>query len=518
MSEARVKFSGREIVLDDRLITSGRATDNDIAFSDDANVSRYHAEIEPRGGDYWLIDLQSSNGTTVNGETITGERRLNSGDRILLGGSSEIEFTIGSDNASDEAGTPVDANAPPASDVPHEPEAPDAVAESPPSGVATEAEAASGGSSKSLLLVAGVLCGLALLCVVGSTAAYFFTRTSKCDAKATITSPEPGDTIAKATEIEVEAENTECVSKAVFTLDGTEIASSDSEPYSTTIDPTQFPDLADGLEHTLAIVLIDEEGKEIVEPSGVSLAFETRAVDKPPPTPGTTPPNTNQGQGTQNVSQTSAVTLLDIQQLTVGFVKQLPGGFSYNVSNKQLLEEVQKKIPEYAQEGFFDRAAAYRDVTKIAYIREVNLDARLGFILAMSRSKFVPNKQGDSEGLWQMSTAFVAQNGYAGPCGTQTLSDPSQECAAKASAYYMKAIVNAFEGDELYSAAAFGKSSADATAWKAKMPANRGDIWNVITTAPEREQLVRFLAAGIVAENPQKFGVKKDHPITELYQ
>ena len=57
MSEARVKFSGREIVLDDRLITSGRATDNDIAFSDDANVSRYHAEIEPRGGEGHIVTL-----------------------------------------------------------------------------------------------------------------------------------------------------------------------------------------------------------------------------------------------------------------------------------------------------------------------------------------------------------------------------------------------------------------------------------------------------------------------------
>ena len=36
--------------------------------------------------------------------------------------------------------------------------------------------------------------------------------------------------------------------------------------------------------------------------------------------------------------------------------------------------------------------------------------------------------------------------------------------------------------------------------------------------APEREQLIRFFAAGIVAENPQRFGLKKDQPLSALYK
>jgi pSer/pThr/pTyr-binding forkhead associated (FHA) protein len=511
MPEARIKFNDREIMLNDRLITCGRASDNDIAFPEDSNVSRYHAEIEPRGDDYWIIDLQSSNGTTVNGEKLTGERLLADGDRILLGGSSALDFTTAAIAPSNvEQAEPESV-----SNRTSEPGNPSVSVESEPSGVATEAVTPSEGS-KNLLIIAGVLCGLALLCVAGSAAAYFFTRTSKCDAKATITKPEPGDTIANATEIETESENTECVSKAVFTLDGTEIASVDSEPYTATIDPGQFPDLADGLDHSLAIVLIDKEGKEIPQPNPVSLAFETRAVAKPSPTPEITA-TTNQSP--QNGAKSSPATLLDIQQMTANLVKQLGGGFSYNVSNKQLLQEVQKKVPEYAQEGYFDRAAAFRDVINVAYARELNLDAKLGFTLAMSRSKFIPTKQGDSEGLWQMSSAFATANGYNGLCGTETLSDPSQGCAAKASALYMKALVyGVFDGDEIYGAAAFGKSSAEASAWKATLPANRSDVWNVIKTPQERENLVRFIAAAIVTENPQKFGMKKDHPLSELYR
>jgi hypothetical protein len=189
------------------------------------------------------------------------------------------------------------------------------------------------------------------------------------------------------------------------------------------------------------------------------------------------------------------------------------------VSNKQFLQEVQKRTGEYAQEGYFDRAAVYRDAINVAYVREQNLDAPLGFVLAMSRSKFNPARQGDGEGLWQMSNAFVTANAYNGLCGTETLSDASQNCAAKASSLYMKAIVwGVFDGDAIYSAAAFGKSPQDAGIWKASLPQNRTDLWNVIRTPQEREQLVRFFAAGIVAENPQKFGLKRDRPLSELYR
>jgi hypothetical protein len=203
--------------------------------------------------------------------------------------------------------------------------------------------------------------------------------------------------------------------------------------------------------------------------------------------------------------------------MTTEVIRQFKGGFNYNIANRQFLQEVQKRASEYAVAGFFDRAAVYRDAINVAYVREQNLDAPLGFILAMSRSKFTPTKQGDNEGLWQMSNSFVTANAYNGLCGTETLSDQSQNCAAKASALYMKALVfSVFDGDPIYSVAAFGKSPQEAAAWKATLPANRSDLGNVLKTPAEREMVVRFLAAGIVAKYPQRFGLK-DHPLDELY-
>ena len=512
----RIKFNDQEINLDDGLITMGRATDNTVSFADDSNVSRYHAEIEKRGDGYWVIDLNSSNGTTVNGERLIGERPLNAGDQIVLGGTSELEVLGSESPIPDEPkASPSEPNIGGMENV----ESGISVPEMPvqPGGVETQAAVVSEGS-KNLLLIAGIICVVAVLCVAGGAAAMYFGSGSKCDAKAVITKPEAGDTITSPTEIEVDAESTRCVSKAVFTIDGLEIASSDSEPYTATIDPSDFPDLADGLDHNLEIILMDENGQAIGQPSPVQLAFETRAVDKPETKTPEMARNTNQPQAPTN-DKTSSVTLLDVQQMSGGVVKQFRGQFTYNLANRQLLQEIQKRANEYAVEGFFDRAAAYRDVINVAYVREQNLDAPLGFILAMSRSKFAPAKQGENEGLWQMSNAFATSNGYNGLCGQETLSDPTQNCAAKVSAIYMKALVyGVFDGDPVYSAAAFGKSPQEAATWKASLPANRSDIWNVIKSAPEREQLIRFFAAGIVAENPARFGLKKDRQLDELYK
>ena len=144
-------------------------------------------------------------------------------------------------------------------------------------------------------------------------------------------------------------------------------------------------------------------------------------------------------------------------------------------------------------EGYFARAQKYKDVINVAFVQEANLDAPLGYILAMSRSRFKPEKQVEGEGLWQMDDNFAATNSYTALCGTQTLSDASQECAAKAAALYLKSLVfSVFEGDVIYAVAAFGMSTQEAEIWKASLPASRSDFWNVIKNQKQRDQVARF--------------------------
>lgn len=507
MPDVKLKIDGREVELSSGVTTLGRTSDNMISFSGDANVSRYHAEIEKRGNEFCLIDLGSSNGTTVNGEKLTGERFLKAGDVIVLGGTSRIEFgSVPEEAREEEPATSVGAS--PSFNTP-------SITPTNISGAMPNAGAAPSGGPNMLLLIAGGVVCVAVLFVAVAAAVYIFSGSS-CNAKATITKPETGDTISAATEIEIDVLNGECVSKAVFTVDGKEFAVVEA-PFTASIDPKDFPELSDGVDHSLAVTLIDESGQPIGENAAVMLPFETRAVTKPKDETEVTQTNTQ--QTTPTGGTTKQVSLIEIQEMNQRLVKQFSGQRAYNVSNKQFLVEVQKRTAEYAQEGYFERAMRYRDAINIAFVREQNLDAPLGFFLAMSRSKFDPAAKGSEEGLWKMNTQFVTANAYNGLCGSETLSDASQNCAAKASALYMKAIVfGVFDGDPIYSAAVFGKSPQEAGVWKATLPANRTDVWNAIRTPQEREQLVRFFAAGIVAENPQKFGLKKDRPLSELYR
>ncbi|MFK8025531.1 MAG: FHA domain-containing protein, partial [Ilumatobacter sp.] len=75
----------------DRLVI-GRGDDCD-AVLDVANVSRQHAEVVDRAGRCGLRDLESSNGTTLNGVDVgDGEHWLRSGDVIVLGGAVALRF------------------------------------------------------------------------------------------------------------------------------------------------------------------------------------------------------------------------------------------------------------------------------------------------------------------------------------------------------------------------------------------------------------------------------------------
>ncbi|MHC5008219.1 MAG: ATP-binding protein [Planctomycetota bacterium] len=63
----------------------------------DTTVSRRHAELTPDDGRWFLRDLESSNGTFVNGERISGDRvELAPGDQIRCG-STLMVFGVGSE-------------------------------------------------------------------------------------------------------------------------------------------------------------------------------------------------------------------------------------------------------------------------------------------------------------------------------------------------------------------------------------------------------------------------------------
>ena len=82
-------MNGTRREIDKRRVVVGRSKDCDIQLAD-PNVSRRHAELRQEGGAYWMIDLDSTNGTLVNGRR-AARAKLESGDTITIG-STELLF------------------------------------------------------------------------------------------------------------------------------------------------------------------------------------------------------------------------------------------------------------------------------------------------------------------------------------------------------------------------------------------------------------------------------------------
>jgi FHA domain/Domain of unknown function (DUF1707) len=70
-------------------LTLGRAPECELVFCDDT-VSRRHARLELREGRWFLVDLDSSNGTLVNGRRVH-DAEVQIGDSIRLGA---VHFTL----------------------------------------------------------------------------------------------------------------------------------------------------------------------------------------------------------------------------------------------------------------------------------------------------------------------------------------------------------------------------------------------------------------------------------------
>src|SRR4051812_35881922 len=97
-------------------VTVGREEGNVLRLNDE-RVSRFHAKIQVDDNDYILTDLESTNGTRVNG-TIVKIRRLRYGDRVavgrsllLFGSNEEIASRIASLEAPAQTSVPTGSQA-----------------------------------------------------------------------------------------------------------------------------------------------------------------------------------------------------------------------------------------------------------------------------------------------------------------------------------------------------------------------------------------------------------------------
>lgn len=102
-------MAGRSHELKVDKTTIGRVDDNTFSIAE-SSVSSHHCEILLRGADVVVHDLNSTNGTFINGTQITGEAVLKPGQTLKLG---QIELKLEVEGASSSAApAPAPSSAP----------------------------------------------------------------------------------------------------------------------------------------------------------------------------------------------------------------------------------------------------------------------------------------------------------------------------------------------------------------------------------------------------------------------
>ncbi|MBA2482556.1 MAG: FHA domain-containing protein [Planctomycetes bacterium] len=104
MSKIRIMngpYRGREKTVGEKPLTIGRDAEAGIQILD-RSASRFHCEIFPVGGMFFVRDLDSKNGTYVNDERLADEELLRVGDIIKIG-TTEMVFEAGTSMSDDDS-------------------------------------------------------------------------------------------------------------------------------------------------------------------------------------------------------------------------------------------------------------------------------------------------------------------------------------------------------------------------------------------------------------------------------
>jgi hypothetical protein len=88
---AEGRTPGQRVFMDQPELIIGRDEQCDLVI-DDRQVSRHHARIRREGEQYALEDLDSKNGTFVNGQELDGPRYLQDGDEVQIALCCKLTF------------------------------------------------------------------------------------------------------------------------------------------------------------------------------------------------------------------------------------------------------------------------------------------------------------------------------------------------------------------------------------------------------------------------------------------
>ncbi len=475
-------------------ISIGRAFDNSVRI-DEPHISRYHALIEVRGGEYWLSDLGSAGGTAVNDERVVGERLLRDGDLIVIGGASRIRFFDGGASArsTDVTGETLAAPA-------GEPTAPL------PTGILTNDGSQSGQLTARQIAIA-VAAGLALILAVAAPLWLYFSKRNDCRA-VSISSPESGAVINRATRISVTAARPGCIKSLSFRLGDQAIASVERPPFDATLDPAElkarFPALASG-RHELSVFVEDARGNRSLADS-IELRLEVASTAGGPT-----------WVEARNWAQSLAARIADASESQFIFEREFA---------EKILEQARREEFRF---DFSKEAGAYSGEINRAFY-EAGLSRLLGYVMAFGQSGFKQDGapwpcQADRAGigLWRVPRPVALDKLSRDHLAADELERELR--SARVAAAYLKTLWGTFDHEDfIYAIACYGDQPGAAGDLRVRLEQHdrvaRRNFWKMrelnVVTEEMAGRVICFFAAGVVGEHPRDFGINAD-PISSLF-
>jgi gas vesicle protein len=222
---------------------------------------------------------------------------------------------------------------------------------------------------------------------------------------------------------------------------------------------------------------------------------------------------------------TASVAANDIKSLSEQLAAQISqkGGYAFG---NDFIDLILARTHEYNSERAMGAARLYRREINKSF-RDEGMNPLIGYTLAMSRSRFDANVTDKGVGIWQIPAAVARSQGYLA-AGESPIKLRVPESSAQISATYTKALMSTFDAEDfMYAIACYGMSLQEAGRVQARLVTvapdakSRRDIMKIIRAgvlnSDQVDSVARFFAAGIVGENPQKFGLAASQPFSSLY-
>lgn len=344
--------------------------------------------------------------------------------------------------------------------------------------------------------LATVAAGALIAIVLVLTLIKLVTAGSDC-GKVKIVNPSAGATISGSIRVLAEAAEPQCVASVSYSLEGVQFARPETQIYETELDPRslreKLPDLADLVdgEYELSIAVETSTGRSVPLADSVKVKLDFPEAE-------------------------AKISLENIRELAVKLATRINQRGEIFVFTDEFLGQIRAATRGFHTDLFTGAEILGADIRRTS--NSVGISSQLMFLLAASRSRFGADRATDTNqpidgcgidpdgaGAFKVPRSILAQFGVGAAA--------DQETATQVAARHLKELIQGQRDDFLYAVACFGEPSARiGEIFQRNDPQVRRNFYRLVESGEirpeEAKRVVCFFAAGIVAENPEKFGVK----------